>query len=42
VARPHGETEEITNDVRFPALARASYITGVNLTIDGAQSPIMI
>jgi len=42
VARPHGETAEITNDVLFPALARASYITTVNLTIDGAQSPIVI
>src|SRR4051812_13810456 len=36
------EPEEIANVVAFLSSAKASYVTGVNLTMDGAQSPIVI
>jgi NAD(P)-dependent dehydrogenase (short-subunit alcohol dehydrogenase family) len=34
--------EDIANAVAFLASAKASYITGVNITMDGAQTPVVV
>ena len=36
------EPREIADAVVFLASARASYVTGVNLTMDGALTPIVV
>ena len=36
------EPEEIANAVVFLASAKASYVTGVTLTMDGAQTPVVV
>lgn len=36
------DPDEIANAVAFLASSKASYITGVNITMDGAQSPVVI
>ncbi len=34
--------DEIANAIVFLASQMASYITGVNITMDGAQSPVIV
>ena len=36
------DAEEVGNVVAFLASAKASYITGVNITMDGAQFPVVV
>jgi NAD(P)-dependent dehydrogenase (short-subunit alcohol dehydrogenase family) len=36
------EPEEIANAVAFLVSAKANYITGVNITMDGAQTPVVV
>jgi NAD(P)-dependent dehydrogenase (short-subunit alcohol dehydrogenase family) len=41
LGRP-AQPEEIADAVLFLASAKAGYITGVNITMDGAQSPVVV
>jgi len=41
-AKDCAQPDEIADAVLFLASAKASYITGVNITMDGLQSPVVV